>query len=140
LIDTEKLSTITLEALDDLKAVDVGVVDVRGKLDITDIMIIASGTSNRHVKAIANSVVEKAKENGLSPLGVEGEREAEWILVDLGDVVVHVMLPAVREFYGLERLWNVDSEDSSAEDSSSSNADGSNSADGSVNITSSGIA
>jgi len=112
LLNTEQLSSIALEALDDLKAVDVRVVDVRGKLDITDIMIIASGTSNRHVKALANSVVDKSKENGLRPLGVEGDAEAEWILVDLGDVVVHVMLPAVREFYRLERLWSVDTQDS----------------------------
>jgi len=108
LLDTEKLSKVALDALDDLKAVDVGVVDVTGKLDITDIMIIASGTSNRHVKALANSVIVEAKESGNPVLGVEGEREAEWILIDLGDVVVHVMLPSVREFYGLERLWDVD--------------------------------
>ncbi len=110
MIDTKKLSRIAIDALDELKAVDIGVVDVRGKLDITDVMIIASGTSNRHVKALADSVVEMAKKKGVPPLGVEGEREAEWILIDLGDVVVHVMLPTVREFYGLERLWSVDTQ------------------------------
>jgi ribosome-associated protein len=107
-METEKLQQLVIDALEDLKGVNIGVVDVRGKSDITDVMIIASGTSNRHVKALAENVVEKAKQQHVMPLGVEGERQAEWILVDLGDVVVHVMLPEVREFYGLERLWSVD--------------------------------
>lgn len=109
-LDTDTLTKLAVDALEDLKAVDIGVVNVRGKLDITDVMIIASGTSNRHVKALSNSVIVKAKENGMNPLGVEGDREAEWILIDLGDVVVHIMLPSVREFYGLERLWSVDAQ------------------------------
>jgi len=94
-------------ALEELKARDVREIDVRGKTGITDFMVIASGTSNRHVKSIADEVVKQAKQAGVAPLGVEGEREAEWVLVDLGDVVVHVMLPRTREFYGLERLWTV---------------------------------
>lgn len=113
-LDADFISKLAIDALEDLKAVDIGIIDVRGKLDITDIMIIASGTSNRHVKALANSVVVKAKENNVNPLGVEGDTEAEWILVDLGDVVVHVMLPSVREFYGLERLWSVDAHQNAA--------------------------
>ena len=108
--DTENLSQIVVNALDDLKAVDIHIINVRGKLDITDVMIIASGTSNRHVKALANSVIVEAKNRGITPLGTEGEREAEWVLVDLGDVVVHIMLPSVREFYGLERLWDWDAD------------------------------
>ncbi len=136
MIDTEKLLSIAMEALNDLKAVDIGVVDVRGKLDITDLMIIASGTSNRHVKAIAGSVVEKAKDNGMPPLGVEGEREAEWILIDLGDVVVHVMLPTVREFYGLERLWSVDTPASESNGALDNTLD--NNLDSSPDATSSG--
>lgn len=112
MIGTEQLKNIAVDALEDLKAIDIGVIDVRGKLDITDIMIIACGTSNRHVKALANNVIVEAKDKGMSPIGVEGEREAEWVLVDLGDVVVHIMLPSIREFYGLERLWNVDSQPS----------------------------
>lgn len=94
-------------ALEDLKAKDVRMIDVRGKTGVTDFMVIASGTSSRHVKSIADEVVKQAKQIGQPPLGVEGEREAEWVLVDLGDIVVHVMLPRVREFYGLERLWSV---------------------------------
>ncbi|HEX7340522.1 MAG TPA: ribosome silencing factor [Rhodanobacteraceae bacterium] len=96
-----------LAALDDLKAVDVREIDVRGKTSIADTLVIASGTSTRHVKAIADEVVKFAKQAGMMPLGVEGEREAEWVLVDLGDIIVHVMLPRIREFYGLERLWSV---------------------------------
>ena len=96
-----------MEALDSLKAKDVVQIDVRGKSSVADFMVIASGTSSRHVKSIADEVVRFAKNLGVMPLGVEGEREAEWVLVDLGDVLVHVMLPRVRELYALERLWSV---------------------------------
>ncbi len=93
-------------ALDDMKAVNVRVLDVRGLTDIADTMVIASGNSDRHVRSIAERVVEKAKAAGFRPLGTEGARDGEWVLVDLQDIVVHVMLPRVREFYGLERLWD----------------------------------
>ena len=93
-------------ALDDMKAINVRVLDVRGLTDIADTMVIASGNSDRHVRSIAERVVERAKAAGFRPLGTEGERDGEWVLVDLQDVVVHVMLPRVREFYGLERLWD----------------------------------
>ncbi|HOV96588.1 MAG TPA: ribosome silencing factor [Thermomonas sp.] len=93
--------------LEELKAKDVVEIDVRGKSSVCDYMVVASGTSTRHVKSAADEVVRFAKQLGVMPLGVEGEREAEWVLVDLGDVVVHVMLPRVREFYALERLWSV---------------------------------
>jgi len=94
-------------ALAELKAVDAVEIDVRGKTSVCDFMVVASGNSTRHVKSIADEVVRHAKKLDCQPLGVEGEREAEWVLVDLGDVVVHVMLPRVREFYALERLWTV---------------------------------
>ncbi|QCO67440.1 ribosome silencing factor [Luteimonas yindakuii] len=94
-------------ATEELKARDVVELDVRGKSSVCDYMVVASGTSSRHVKSIADEVVRFAKKLDVQPLGVEGEREAEWVLVDLGDVVVHVMLPRVREFYAIERLWTV---------------------------------
>ncbi|MGH8208644.1 MAG: ribosome silencing factor [Steroidobacteraceae bacterium] len=93
-------------ALDDMKAVNVKVLDVRGLTDIADTMVIASGSSDRHVRSIADNVARKAKEAGFRPLGTEGARDGEWVLVDLTDILVHVMLPRVREFYGLERLWD----------------------------------
>jgi ribosome-associated protein len=102
------LQTIVTVALDDMKAVNVKVLDVRGLTDIADTLIIASGNSDRHVRSIADRVVEKCKAAGFRPLGKEGARDGEWVLVDLQDIVVHVMLPRVREFYGLERLWETD--------------------------------
>lgn len=96
-----------LAALDELKAHDIREIDVQGRTSIADLLIIASGTSSRHVKSIADEVVKFAKRAGMLPLGVEGQSEAEWVLVDLGDIIVHVMLPRIREFYGLERLWTV---------------------------------
>lgn len=104
-----------INALDELKAKDVREIDVRGKTSIADLLVIASGTSARHVKSIADEVVKFAKQAGVMPLGVEGEQEAEWVLVDLGDVIVHVMLPRIREFYGLERLWTVGDREVDAE-------------------------
>ena len=94
-------------ALEEMKAKDSVEIDVRGKTSIADFLVVVSGTSTRHVKSIADEVVKFAKKCGVMPLGVEGEREAEWVLVDLGDVIVHVRLPRVREFYALERLWTV---------------------------------
>ena len=99
------LAQVVLAALEDMKAVNVKAMDVRGITDITDMMVVASGTSDRHVKSIADRVVQRCKEAGYRPLGIEGERDGEWVLLDLHDVVVHVMLPRVREFYALEQLW-----------------------------------
>ncbi|NID15578.1 MULTISPECIES: ribosome silencing factor [Luteibacter] len=103
----EHLRQRVVAALEDLKAKDVREIDVRGKTSIADTLFIASGTSARHVKSIADEVIKFAKEAGVMPLGVEGQTEAEWVLVDLGDIIVHVMMPRIREFYGLERLWTV---------------------------------
>jgi ribosome-associated protein len=100
-----RLAQVVLDALADMKAVDVKALDVRGITDITDTMVVASGTSDRHVKSIADRVVQRCKEAGFRPYGIEGERDGEWVLLDLNDVVLHVMLPRVREFYALEKLW-----------------------------------
>lgn len=100
-----EMQGIVLDAINDMKAQDVKIIDVRDRTSVTDLMVIVSGTSNRHVKAIASNVVKEAKSKGLRPLGVEGEDQGEWILVDLGDIVVHVMLPQVRLFYQIEQLW-----------------------------------
>jgi ribosome-associated protein len=101
------LKTIVLAALDDMKALDVKVLDVRGLTDIADTMVIASGTSDRHVKSVAQRVVERTKEAGFRPHGVEGQQDGDWVLIDLHDMIVHVMLTRVREFYGLEKLWDM---------------------------------
>ena len=98
---------IVERALDDMKAVNVRVLDVRSLTDFADTLVIASGNSDRHVRSIADRVVEFAKQAGYRPMGVEGERDGEWVLVDLQDVIVHIMLPRVREFYRLENLWDV---------------------------------
>jgi ribosome-associated protein len=106
-MEIETLRDLVIDTLDDMKAKDIVVMDVRDKTSITDIMIVASGTSDRHVKAIAETVAFKAKQAGETPLGSEGVQEGEWALVDLNGVVVHVMLPKVRDFYHLERLWSL---------------------------------
>jgi len=104
----EALREIVVTALDEVKAQDIKVLDVRGIASFTDLMIIASGSSSRQVKALADKVIEKCATVGVRPLGVEGQREAEWVLVDLNDIVLHVMLPQTRDFYNLEKLWSVD--------------------------------
>jgi len=101
------LKTVVIDALADMKALDVKVLDVRGLTDIADFMVIASGTSDRHVRSVAQRVVERTKEAGFRPHGVEGQQDGEWVLIDLNEMIVHVMLPRVREFYGLEKLWDM---------------------------------
>lgn len=117
---TDALLKQVRAAVEELKARDTIEIDVRGKSSVCDFMVITSGTSSRHVKSIADEVVRFAKQLDVQPLGVEGEREAEWVLVDLGDVVVHVMLPRVREFYALERLWTVGDQPPAAEQDAAS--------------------
>lgn len=107
-MNLEELKTLAINAVEDLKAFDVNVIDVKGRSSITDILVFASGRSDRQVKSIANNVVQEAKKAGVQPLGVEGLNAGDWVLVDLGDVVVHVMLPQVRDYYGIERIWEVD--------------------------------
>ena len=106
-MNSEKLADLVIDALDDVKAKDIVKLDVRNMTTVTDYMVVASGTSNRHVKALVDNVAEKAKEAGCRPVGIEGEDGGEWVLLDLQDALVHVMLPKVREFYNLEKLWSI---------------------------------
>lgn len=101
------LKNVIVAALEDMKAHDIKTLDVRGLTDIADTMIIASGTSDRHVRSVAERVVEKTKAAGFKPHGVEGRQDSDWVLIDLSDIIVHVMLPRSREFYGLEKLWDL---------------------------------
>ncbi|OHC29917.1 MAG: ribosome silencing factor [Pseudomonadales bacterium RIFCSPHIGHO2_02_FULL_60_43] len=104
-MQSEELVKLAINALEEIKAQDITTIDVRGKTSITDFMLIASGTSSRHVKSLVDNVLEKVKEQGVRPIGTEGMDTGEWALLDLGDIVVHVMLPTARQFYDLERLW-----------------------------------
>ena len=106
-MNSEKLTDLVVDALDDVKAQDIVKLDVRNMTTVTDYMIVASGTSSRHVQALVENVAEKAKAAGHRPLGIEGEDGGEWVLLDLQDALVHVMLPKVREFYNLEKLWSL---------------------------------
>ncbi len=108
-MNSEQLSELVVDALEEVKAQDITVLDVRDLTEVTDYMVVASGTSNRHVKALIENVIEKAKAAGRRPLGVEGEDGGEWVLLDLQDALVHVMQPKVREFYNLEKLWSLGS-------------------------------
>lgn len=104
-LTTNQLQQLVVSSLEDFKATDILVIDVSGKNPLTERMIIASGSSTRHVKSMADNLVVKAKTAGNPPLGVEGAGEGEWVLVDLNDVIVHLMLPQTRAFYNLEKLW-----------------------------------
>lgn len=102
-----KLRQSVISALEEMKAKEIKEIDIRGRASFADLLVIASGTSTRHVKSLADEVVKFVKKAGMMPLGIEGQKEAEWVLVDLGDIVCHLMLPRIREFYALERLWSV---------------------------------
>ena len=106
-MNSEQLCDLIVNALEDVKAKDIVKLDVRKLTTVTDYMIVASGTSNRHVKALAEAVFEKTRDAGHRPASIEGEEGSEWVLLDLQDALVHVMLPRVREFYNLEKLWSL---------------------------------
>ncbi|MGQ9425066.1 ribosome silencing factor [Gilvimarinus sp. F26214L] len=105
---TDQLNDIIINALEDLKGREIVTLDVRELSDVMDTLIIVSGTSSRHVKSLVDNVVDDAKQAGFRPMGVEGKEGGEWVLVDFGDTVVHAMLPATREFYDLEKLWQLE--------------------------------
>ena len=106
----EQLRDLVTAALEDFKAIDIQHLDVSGQNPLTDMFVIASGSSVRHIRSMADNLIVKAKEAGVQPLGVEGDRQAEWVLVDLNDIIVHLMLPQTRAFYNLEKLWEASSQ------------------------------
>ena len=106
-MQTDELLQIVQTVLDEKKGQFITTIDVRNKTSFTDYMVIATGTSDRHLKSLCDYVAEKAKENGVMPVGIEGDLGSDWVLLDLGDVIVHVMTAQAREFYQLEKLWSV---------------------------------
>lgn len=120
-MQAKELKLLVIDALEDIKAEDIQILDVTAMTDFTDFMIIATGNSTRQVKALSNEVSSQAKSAGVQPLGVEGEDVGEWALVDLGDVIVHIMTPQIRTTYNLEKLWSVpDTQDGSEQEQASS--------------------
>lgn len=113
-MNSDELADLIVDALDDVKGQNIVKLDVKKMTTVTDYMIVASGTSNRHVQALVDNVAEKAKAAGHRPIGMEGEDGGEWVLLDLEDALVHVMLPKVREFYNLEKLWSLNPATSAA--------------------------
>jgi len=105
-MDSKQINSVVIDALEGLKAQDIVTIDVMDRTSVTDYMILATGTSSRHVQAVADNVAEKSKEAGIMPLGSEGRGNSDWVLIDLGDVIVHVMTAQAREHYDLERLWS----------------------------------
>ena len=111
----EQLRDLVLNALEDFKAIDIQQIDVRGQNPLTDLFVVASGSSLRHIKSMADNLVLKAKGAGNPPIGIEGDRQSEWVLVDLNDIIVHLMLPQTRAFYNLEKLWEASSQQRSGQ-------------------------
>jgi ribosome-associated protein len=114
-MQTEEIKQLVINSLEDLKAKDITVIDVRGRTSVTDYMILATGTSKKHAQAVCDNASTEAKAKGLKPLGAEGRDSSDWMLLDLGDVILHVMTEQARNFYDLERLWGEPSEDKSAD-------------------------
>jgi ribosome-associated protein len=110
----EQLRELVLTALEGFKAIDIQTIDVSEQNPLTELFVIASGSSSRHLKSMAENLIIKAKAAGCPPLGVEGQRQSDWVLVDLNDVIVHLMLPQARAFYNLEKLWEASSDQRSS--------------------------
>ncbi len=107
-MQTEALLKIVQDVLDERKGQHITTLDVRDKTSFTDYMVIVTGTSDRHLKSLCDYVIEKVQENGVKPLGIEGDLGSDWVLLDLGDVIVHAMTAQARDYYQLEKLWSVD--------------------------------
>jgi len=118
-LSTDQLQQLVVSSLEDFKAIDITIIDVSDRSSLTERMVIASGNSTRHVKSMAENLVVKAKAAYRPPLGVEGAREGEWVLVDLNDVIVHLMLSQTRAFYNLEKLWEASADHRSGMSSTS---------------------
>jgi len=108
-MEIEKIKDIVINALEDIKGFEIKILNVQGKSNFTDVMIIVSGNSARQVKSLGNNLISVARDNNLKVIGSEGAEQGEWMLVDLGDIVVHIMQPDIRDFYNLEKLWGDDS-------------------------------
>ena len=106
--DPSRLLEIVLDTLDNAKAADVTCIDLKGKTSLGDYMIVASGRSQRHVAAVADHLIKRLKDEGFGRVGVEGLPHCDWVLIDAGDVIVHIFRPEVREFYNLEKMWSAD--------------------------------
>jgi ribosome-associated protein len=113
-LTSNQLRDLVISTLEDLKAIDIQQIDVAGQNPLTDLFVVASGNSSRHIKSMAEKLALNAKAAGCQPLGIEGQRDAEWVLVDLNDVIVHLMLPQTRAFYNLEKLWEASSQQRSS--------------------------
>jgi ribosome-associated protein len=107
-MNSEQHSSLVINALQEVKAQKIIKLDVRNITTVTDFMIVASGTSTRHIKALADKVSKKSREAGYRPIGIEGQEGSEWVLIDLDAILVHLMLPQVRDFYNLEKLWSLE--------------------------------
>lgn len=121
---SKRLSTLVIDALDDMKGQSIRCIDVSKLTSITDFMVIVTGTSNTHIKALADSTVNRARESDVKIIGIEGRQQAEWVLVDLGDVLVHIMTAPVRTLYNLEELWNFNLDKTGAEKAATEKARG----------------
>ncbi len=115
-MQTKELLQMVQNVLDEHKGENITILDVEGKTSVTDYMLIATSTSERHAKALSGYVLEKVKKHGLTPLGVEGQQGSDWVLVDLGNIILHVMTTKAREFYQLEKLWSIDRNETSTAD------------------------
>lgn len=114
-MQSKEILELVYKVIENAKGRDIRVLDVRNISDIADYMIVASGTSSRHVSSVADRIVDELKDHGCRPMGVEGRQSGDWVLIDYGDVIAHIMRPQIRDFYNLEKLWDTSPVHSAAE-------------------------